>query len=402
MTVAVHAPRVASALLAGAAAGAMVAVPAQAGRGRDAEGPVLGVPVVHPAAPQARGYAEGVRLLEAGDVANALAAFRAGLAEDPTSVDLLNGMGVAYDRMGQFDLSASYYRAALALEPGSARTLNNRGYSLYLQGRAAEAQLLLERARDAGDPDVANAATRVLALIHGQAPAARQEAAPVRIAAAAARIERLNEGEVLLVLDAPASPGPVQLGEAASLTREARAWTRHEDEQPVAQGNMADSGTIQSKVAPAVAADRVADMKPAPLPNIVQATVAFIAASHGQPSDRWRPIADPLPLPAPPFGRPSRAAPDEVDRRRGLAAAPLRQPALGPKQGPDTAQQPPRRQRPLIFDSDNHRLNAFAARLHGVAPAPPEPSAVPVGGTRHGDVSDKLQRLQALSERLRG
>src|SRR3546814_1730888 len=53
--------------------------------------------------------------------------FRKALRANPESIDALNGLGAAYDRIGRFDLSRNYYERALGLDPGSRITLNKIG-----------------------------------------------------------------------------------------------------------------------------------------------------------------------------------------------------------------------------------------------------------------------------------
>src|SRR5512137_2831181 len=72
-------------------------------------------------------YETGRGLLAAGDVSGAMAAFREALLEAPQSVDTLNAIAVCYDRLGRYDVSRSYYDAALAIQPGSVLVLNNLG-----------------------------------------------------------------------------------------------------------------------------------------------------------------------------------------------------------------------------------------------------------------------------------
>lgn len=73
--------------------------------------------------------------LAAGRNGNALKAFQAALLYGPKRIEVLNAVGVTYDRLGRFDLARRYYNRALTLEPKSAMTLNNMGYSHLLQGK---------------------------------------------------------------------------------------------------------------------------------------------------------------------------------------------------------------------------------------------------------------------------
>ena len=57
-----------------------------------------------------------------------------------------NALAVLYDRRGSWEDSAAAYQQALSLSPVSAAIWNNRGYSMLLQRRPAEAVSDLERA----------------------------------------------------------------------------------------------------------------------------------------------------------------------------------------------------------------------------------------------------------------
>lgn len=94
--------------------------------------------------PMARGKA----YFRATQYGLALKAFRQALsgAEGSDKVRALNAMGAAYDKLGRFDLSDRYYKAALELEPRSIAVLNNFGYSHFLRGDMARARQLYDLA----------------------------------------------------------------------------------------------------------------------------------------------------------------------------------------------------------------------------------------------------------------
>lgn len=94
----------------------------------------------------AKHHAKGKVELAAGRNGNALNAFQAALMYAPKNIEVLNGVGVTYDRLGRFDLARRYYKRALTLEPNSAITLNNMGYSHLLQGKHVAAQQYFEMA----------------------------------------------------------------------------------------------------------------------------------------------------------------------------------------------------------------------------------------------------------------
>src|SRR3546814_8163838 len=102
------------------------------------------------------------------------------MAEEPASVEAVNGLAAAYDQLGRYDLSERFYQRALAMDPASVQTLSNFGYSLLLQGRH---DLALTFFRDAAriDPEnaiiVANAERTVAARVRDEGDA-QAEALP--------------------------------------------------------------------------------------------------------------------------------------------------------------------------------------------------------------------------------
>lgn len=92
-------------------------------------------------------YERGKRFLRERRLGLAIQEFRATLARQPNSVMALNGVAIAYDELGRFDLAERYYHRALALQPDSSETLNNLGYSALRRGHAGRARTFLERAR---------------------------------------------------------------------------------------------------------------------------------------------------------------------------------------------------------------------------------------------------------------
>src|SRR3546814_7729888 len=101
------------------------------------------------------------------------------MADDPASVEAVNGLAAAYDQLGRYDLAERYYQRALAMDPTSVQTLNNLGYSLLLQGKPELALTFFrDAARIAPDNTViaANAEQAVTARIEARSQAvARSE-----------------------------------------------------------------------------------------------------------------------------------------------------------------------------------------------------------------------------------
>lgn len=83
----------------------------------------------------------------------AIGAFQQALHENSKSILALNGLAACYDQLQRYEVAAGYYYKALQIEPDSARTLNNIGYSLLMQGRGAEAQMVLGLAANRAPAD---------------------------------------------------------------------------------------------------------------------------------------------------------------------------------------------------------------------------------------------------------
>ena len=78
-------------------------------------------------------YESAVAAINERDYGRALEYLQAAKAKDPRNVKALNALGVVYDKLGRFDLSARYYAQARAIEPGSRIVAENMGYSSVLQ-----------------------------------------------------------------------------------------------------------------------------------------------------------------------------------------------------------------------------------------------------------------------------
>jgi Flp pilus assembly protein TadD len=101
-------------------------------------------------------------------------AFEQALKLQPDNIDVLNGLGAVYDRLGQFEDAQRSYRLALRKNPEAGYIWANLGYSMLLQGRAVTAVALLDKAVTL-DPENAMA-RRHLAL--ATAAASKLAAAP--------------------------------------------------------------------------------------------------------------------------------------------------------------------------------------------------------------------------------
>jgi Flp pilus assembly protein TadD len=99
--------------------------------------------------------------------------FTSAIAEDPNSWQAWNGLGVIADAARDWSGAEAAYDRALALRPQEAAILNNKGYSLTLQHRYAEAAAVLEKAakQEPGNPRIRTNLQMALAL-GGNYPAA--------------------------------------------------------------------------------------------------------------------------------------------------------------------------------------------------------------------------------------
>jgi len=171
---------------------------------------------------------EGRTHLATGNAAQAISSFRLALSADQGSLAALNGLGIAYDRLGRSDLARRHFEMALSLDPDAADIAYNLGYSLHLAGDSRAAVPWLQRASGGNDGRAAAAGRRLLTIIAAQLeaaaaappPAPADTAAPAPVRVASARIDMASSGEAVLVLPAdvahPAASRPVLLPQAAA------------------------------------------------------------------------------------------------------------------------------------------------------------------------------------------
>jgi len=91
-------------------------------------------------------YEDGRRHLAAGRHGLAIERFGQALGTDRRSVDAMNGLAIAYTRLGRFDIAQAYFERALRIDAFHAPTLNNYGRALIEQGRLQDARPFLELA----------------------------------------------------------------------------------------------------------------------------------------------------------------------------------------------------------------------------------------------------------------
>ncbi len=377
--------------------------------------------------------AHGRAMLALNNLPQALQAFRQALAQDPDSVDGLNGIAVCYDRLGRFEDARVHYEAALGIDPTSAMLLNNYGLSLYLQGDRQGAERFLRLAAAAGDPDVQAASLRVLARIEGDAAQA-QPTAPARMAAAEAvpagpRILRTSGHEQRLLLTQPRGPAPVQVASAlppekAMLVAAIGSLSATEDagiaaaERAAAEADAAARARINAeREARALMADAraavPADMQVAGLlktareaaaardeqerPDPVSPAAAEVRMIPAPTDTDWHRDQILVALPVSHGG--ARRSDAQASMRMALLAAgfapprPAQREALVAAAMAALGNSSPRRSFPQAFASDDGRLNGFAARVQGADDAVEEAEDL--------SVAEKVARLTALIERVK-
>jgi len=89
---------------------------------------------------------QGIALLLVGDREGAYKSLRRALEAAPTLWRAWNALGYYYDLRGAWEQASNSYAQALKVNPRAAEIYNNRGFSLIMQRRLAEAKANLRRA----------------------------------------------------------------------------------------------------------------------------------------------------------------------------------------------------------------------------------------------------------------
>jgi hypothetical protein len=79
-------------------------------------------------------YESAATAIDQRDYGRALDYLQEAKARNPSNIKVLNALGVIYDKLGRFDLSARYYDQARAIDPNSRIVAANLDYSRTLQG----------------------------------------------------------------------------------------------------------------------------------------------------------------------------------------------------------------------------------------------------------------------------
>lgn len=306
---------------------------------------------------------EGRALLLANNPAQALSAFQLALAQAPQSVAALNGIAIAYDRLGRSDLARRHFEMALALQPDAADIAFNLGLSLIRAGQDRAAIAPMQRAAGGADARVAAAARRSLTQIAARltAPAPAMAPAPVATPPAGPRIDVASSGEAVLVLAPPAAPAR---GGPAASTQLAMA------DAPPSPAVAPDVAERLGAVAALTIPISLPEPQPEPQPEPGHAGAAItLAARPTAPQHRAAapaPPVDPSPLPSEgPTAAPAMlfvAAPRQQRTPTVLVQWQRVDPVMAVRQAP-----PPARPDPLPGADDGKRAIRLAiARLEQV------------------------------------
>lgn len=181
---------------------------------RHADKPLREAPRAAPAAQASASTEAGRRELDAGQPGAAIEKFRAALAAGEPMAPALNGLAVAYARIGRFDLAQRFFEQASAADPGNPR---------YAANLTALIRSPLFAARNEGD--VAAGLLRQAAA-EGAARTAVAAAEPPR----PGQLQRVSRGEVRI---AGASAYPAPLAVRARTAKVAAADAKPRNFTPV-------------------------------------------------------------------------------------------------------------------------------------------------------------------------
>ena len=212
--------------------------------------------------PRLSAYDQGKRHLQLGQAGLAIQAFEDALKNNPNSVPVLNGLAVAYDRLGRGDVSQRYLDRALTLDPNSVVTLNNLAYLNLVQGNTAVAQAYAERAKIAAalpmdmmlPETIANAVDRNAIIANQIATNEKQERAVAKAPALPPEsdIKRvgLNEWQLRIRPPNPADAVRINLPIPNTTPRVSRAdgaADRRANGDGAADGKLSSSPTSRSR-----------------------------------------------------------------------------------------------------------------------------------------------------------
>jgi len=277
-----------------------IAAPAAA-RGEDMHPRTTGLPASAIAVGQTSAGAldDGRLALAGGNPAQAISAFRIALAQAPQTVAALNGLAIAYDRLGRSDLARQHFEMALALEPDAADIAYNLGLALVRAGMDRAAIPHLQRAAMGNDARAAAAARRTLAQVAARLTTPPAPGAPTLATASAAgsRIDMASSGEAVLVL-APAIPSPPAAPHPNPMPQ---APMRLAAVEPALAARLGEAAALTIPLAPPPQAPAEASTSAAPAPSPEPRRVASRTPAPAAPalSERLPPRHGPPEQPVP-------------------------------------------------------------------------------------------------------
>jgi Flp pilus assembly protein TadD len=338
--------------------------------------------------------AEGRSLLAAANPVQAIAAFRMALGADPRSLAALNGLGVAYDRLGRSDLARQHFETALSIDPAASDIAYNLGWTLLKAGQFRAAIAPLQSAAAGSDAQAAAAARRALAMIAArlETPSPVPEL-PALVQVAEARIDMVASGEAVLVLAASPRQGPALAAVSAKVAPALVADVRPAAASPVVVAQrLQPAATLPAPAMMAMLSRRLGDAAaltvPAVLPPEPVASPDQAVPQMIQLTDR-PPEAPPEP-PVPPATASAPTAPAQPDAPPPLAAIMAVLP--GPK---------PPAPRAILAQVAwfGVRHESWAARF-GEAAADWRKAAQPAAPATPADPRDRIRLAIARLERL--
>jgi len=194
-------------------------------------------------------YESAVTAINERDYGRALDYLQETKARNPGNIKVLNALGVVYDKLGRFDLSARYYAQARAVDPNSRVVAANVNYSNALQGltdsRGPVARLDLPENLNP-DPTAKPAVLASQPAANGVAQHA--SAAAILPMAAPVILARTETADSVKPLPKQVEAGPVSVREPKQLAWVAPQFAAAQAEEPP-NANMTASSVAAAKPA---------------------------------------------------------------------------------------------------------------------------------------------------------
>lgn len=155
---------------------------------------------------------EGRTLLAQGRISAAVATFRLARLDASTAAQAENGLGVAYAKLGRYDLADRYFRSAVGREPEDMRFTANllrlQRHVLFARSQARSAASQLAQVEPLPSPEAVADAASVHRISDGIVRITTREDLGERPQMAIAFVERPTRVEPPRTEDAPSTEGP--------------------------------------------------------------------------------------------------------------------------------------------------------------------------------------------------